>query len=453
MEFRKNRLHFKGEKGSAMIFFAIVVVPLLGLLLHIGVEISSLMSSIREIEQACDRIALIAGAQLPDRMQASVIARNEIEKLRQKLQAVVEDFQGKLIQSEEGLLIGVDYRYRPLLLKGVLSLQSALAFSARSEVVRTPSDVFLLMDNNFYLAPPLNGTFWGNYPPSTYYSETLLDPTQQILKTQWCINPINRAIKRFSLVVHARLKNSFHDRIGFGFFPADPSLLARNNGSLNVLKNIYDDVVVEPNYNGIGASDQECRKQAEFESAHSELYGYPAAFTEASSLEISKNIWGKAVQDYDKNLSENSWDSVVGALNELAGASTKDDIFGSQRILHLIVVAGDVPRRSGERFPWGQSFGKDYFHEIEPVLSGNNPVVFSYIVYQPKGFSTHIPDVGFRVSQFAAAFQTFRNSLTLEQKSRFEANINFYDKEDDLYHEGLKTVRSGSGSLVLRRLQ
>jgi len=443
------------QRGKAGPIFALLIVPILALVLLIGVEIAGILSMVRSFETRLDRVALIAGRHLPDASAAIATAQVEMVKLGENIGGRCNSITPSSGVIEGGIVLKIECMYVP---RGIASLGIGGAewrFQAKSEVVRAATDLMLLIDSSAYLGPR-GGVRWGSEPSSTYFREMYGDTEEALLRTQQCNNPVIRGIKRFALAAYPKYINAHSGRIGIGFFPGNVRDLDGSTGGspyLSVVKNLNHSAVTEANYAGVSGSDHECRQVSDFEFDHQELFSIPEyAMRDPSG--IGTQIWGKVISDNNSHLTGNTWMSLMEGFRYGAGGSLTGDLFGSDRELNVVVLAGDVPRSGGERFPWIGGIGDQDRDEFLRVLSSGRNVNLLYLIYAPADIDTGLDGIHERAKMFATALHRVSEEGQREaEKGRFRSIVEVYRDENSLLTSGLDLVRRNAGRIVLRRLQ
>lgn len=443
------------QKGMAGPIFALMLVPILALTLLVGVEIAGVLSMIRSLETSLDRIGVLVGRHLPDLAAATGAVSHEMVKLRQSAGKRCYSINHSIEVIEGGMLINAECEYVPRLL-GNLGMEGAhWRFRARSHVVRAASDLMLIIDSSAYLAPQ-DSRDWGAEPASTYFREKYGDGDEAGQRTRKCNNPVIRAIKRFALAVYPKFLNARGTRIGIAFIPGNARALIGNGGGspyLTVLKSLDNPLISENSYSGISGSDHECRQVAEFEFDNPQLFALPE-FAMADSSGIGIQIWGKAVCDNTSQLSGNTWNSLMEGFRYGAGGSAPTDIFGNDRDLNIVVLAGDVPRRGGERFPWAGGINSGERDEFLRVIASGRNINLVYLIYAPAGIDTGISSIDERAVSFARALKGINGEEYGDAvKGQFRSLVAVYRDERIFFSEGLDLVRRNAGRIVLRRLQ
>jgi hypothetical protein len=212
-------------------------------------------------------------------------------------------------------------------------------------------------------------------------------------------------------------------------------------------------MVTETDYRGALGSDQECRQVSEFEFDNRELFSVPEYVLNDSSG-IGTQIWGKAINDNETPLAANTWTSVMEGFRHGAGGGAVGDVFGNDRELNLVVLAGDVPRSGGERYPWLGGINDEDRDEILRVIGSGRNVNLVLLIYAPNDIDTGLHDTDER----AAAFSRDHKAVAANDNSdsgigKLNSFVQVYHDEDSFLSEGLDLVRGNSGRIVLRRLQ
>jgi len=440
------------QQGIIGPLFAFLAVPILSLALLVGVEIGGVLSTTRGLENGLDRIALLVGRHLPDVNAATAAANYEMVKLGGMSWSRCNSIVSSVREIDGGVVLKAECFYVPRIVAGLGFGNSGWRFTVRSNVVRAATDLMLLIDSSAYLGPE-EGAVWGNEPSSTYFGEMYSDRTESQRRTQRCNNPVVRGIKRFALAAYPKFMNSSCSRIGVGFFPGNVlETVSYSGGSpyLSVVKSLNNAVITEGQYVGISGSDHECRRVAEFEFDHPELFSIPE-YAMNDSSGIGTQIWGKAVSDNTGQLTGNTWRSLMeGFRYGISGAIT-GDVFGNDRELNIVVLAGDVPRNGGERFPWAGGISSEDRDELLKLVSGGRNVNVLYLIYAPVDINTGLTGIRERAKKFSEAL----NVLFFRQpeSGSLRSFVEVYRDEGSFLKDGLDLVRRNAGGVVLRRLQ
>jgi hypothetical protein len=435
--------------------FAILVVPILSLSLLIGVEIGGVMSMARALETRLDRIALLVGRHLPDSSAAAAAANYEMLQLGERTGRGCTSIVPSVGEIDGGIVLTAECLYVPAIAVSLGFGTTGWRFTIRSEVVRAATDLMLIIDSSAYLGPQA-GAVWGNEPASTFFREMYSNDSEARIRTQRCNNPVVRGIKRFALAAYPKFMKAHGNRLGVGFFPGSViELVSVGGGSpyLALAKQLDDQRVSEGHYAGVFGSDHECRQVAEFEFDHRELFGLPE-FALNDSSGLGAQIWGKVLSDSKAELDGNTWKSLMEGFRYGASGSPTGDVFGADRELNIIVLAGDVPRNGGERFPWVGGINDEDRDEYLRFLGGGRNVNLLYLIYAPSDLETGLTSINERATKFSDALKGAMGSANGRLGwGSFKSFVGVYREESSFLKDGLDLVRRNAGSIALRSLQ
>ena len=447
--------HQLSQKGNVLLLFGILIVPILSLALLIGVEIGGILSTIRSIENNLDRIALMVGRHLPNINEASRVADREILSMISRFGLKCDSLVPLIKEFNGGLALQAECFYTPRIVSivGVKGLQ--WRFKSNAEVLRAGTDLMLLVDMSAYQAPTVD-SLRKSEPPSSYFREKYGDTDEAQLRTQRCNNPITRAIKRFALATYPKFINTSFHRIGVGFYPGSADSLINGNGNspyLSLIKDLNQSTIFASNYNGMLGSDYECSQAAEYESENPHLYALPIPAM-ADSSGLGTQVWGKVVSDYNAAITENTWQSLMEGLRYSASGTTQSgDIFGNDRQIDVVYLAGDVPRNNGERYPWKGGISDEDTEEFIRITSSGRNVNLVYLIYAPSQVNSKLPNMAERASEFSKSLKGIEKLSSRSKNGSFKSFVKVYTDEKLLLKEGLDLVRRNVGSIALRRLQ
>lgn len=223
----KNRI--KSEKGNYLVFFVMIVLPILSLLFMMSFEVSAIYVRKRKAQDVIDDAALLAIRSFPYQQHMGEVARQYL------IQNDVSEDSFDIGVTQQGITI--DY-HQPVSL--IFSrIANAFAREGQDEDLFTwivgahtfvspqVEDYMILLDRSKNVAPQSKNALWGdaiNWPASTYITNENIDENDKRFFTQQCFNPVFSHLKEASISLYNYLGNFALNQVGFMVTPGGNAL-------------------------------------------------------------------------------------------------------------------------------------------------------------------------------------------------------------------------------------
>lgn len=205
---KRESRSFRGEKGSGVMFFVAVIIPLFTVLLSITFDMIVFYSERSRVQQIVDD-ALIQGSHyLPHADQAKIVAEQWIAERDSELSKFVTFESSDSSHLSASGVFPVDTFF----LRFIASSDSksghidSIQFGLSGKVTVHPRDVVIVLDTSSYLAPKPGEDTWGTdnfWPAARIFPFPVaapgggdLDPK---MATQQCFNPPFSALKEAAI--------------------------------------------------------------------------------------------------------------------------------------------------------------------------------------------------------------------------------------------------------------
>jgi Flp pilus assembly protein TadG len=464
-EFRtKNK---KGERGSMLLLFSVIVLPLLFLSFTLSVDLTTFYSEANNIQKLLDEAALQGYRSLPYKEEAKNVTTTFLTRHAPSRFSSSADF----VVSTTGDTVTLGYSglhelFFPklfLTLTGAADTSSALPLNTLSKVRGTPFDVFIALDaSGTYLAPPVTSLSpWGSPLewPSAQFFEThpVFLPTGTVHKrvaTEQCFNEPFSSLKTGALRAYEYFSAFDSDQVGVGVYPGGNRELALVRGVRT-----RDSRAATPsgsrgeadflNVNGIGRRDTYCAAAAEAE-VNTERYRFPAKNLKLSSWtpeggsppasmvvppsfslnpyyqdfqSVRESLWSLAARDGAPGSFDKVFPEALSALFSAPALSQRGTLVGSATKV-LFFFGGDVPWVNGVRFSPGNSADtalRQKFTELRDqiltsFINEDFELAIYYVVFDHGGQSSP-------VSLSAAALQGAFNSFLIPGSKKIKVQV------------------------------
>ena len=382
------------EQGSMMLFIAAILIPILFVFFSLTLDFEQFFGEKESIQHLADQAALYGYRFLPNKANATAATKLYLTQ-NSSITAISE-----VTVTADSVTVDVN-KTSNLTFANLASLIShsstdpiGIPLSVHAVARGVPIDAFVMMDTSTYLAPSISDSVpWiqngerSLWPSAQFFSSTnLWDIRAQMhepayvneVVSQSCFNQIFSKVKKATIGAYQKLANFRLNAVGLGFYPSvyNSVDVARAVRSLDTVG------IGEAGWIASPPSQEYVRNELCFAAADMELshtaYRFPTApasleyqwkspSTGAPAmkvipgvwninpevqpfLSVPQIIWSQAVrvgvdvntpaailQGATQIYAANSWQGRGGLTNRAARV--------------LVVLAGDVPRVGGLRYP------------------------------------------------------------------------------------------------------
>ena len=375
-------LDFTAATGSAIILF-VALLPFLFFLLTIGLDVSRFYLERQRAQKQIDDAALFAYRYLPDSAAAEAAARNYLALY------TPEAAETSISATADTITLALSSKYA-VVFSQALGLDISLPIELEARAKGTPVDAFIALDTSSYLAPSIySNSPWDNSEVAQYFQSLnrgYIDNTGQEITynsnvlAEHCFNESFSALKRAAIGLVTHLSSFRWNAFGLGFFPGEGALVGNAAGlatpEFDVIRPVLaanikvqgtaETFLEEYQTNAISSFD--CAAAAENEYANTR-YQFPllnpaastiGPLTDAATKQIAtahsqaltaaEAIWLRPVNIHR----DAETDSVLKTIRTqllTAPYLAERGILAAQPLKYAIILAGDVPRVGGLRFP------------------------------------------------------------------------------------------------------
>ena len=470
------------ERGSILLLLA-AMLPLLFFLLSISFDFSRYYLERQRAQKQLDDAALFAHRYLP------AAASSEAAALR--FLALYSPYASEAVAhaSSDSITLSLKTNF-PVIMSKPMGLQISLPLEVESRVKGTPFDVLLAVDTSAYLAPSVfSSRSWDSLGSATYFESLRrtylvaggreVEYERTVLSEQ-CFNEVFSALKRTTLGLYSYLASFRWNAVGLGFFPGGgivsgsyPGLSTPQFDLVRPILGSNDKVQAAAEafleeYQSSAVGNFDCAAAAELETGVGQ-YQFPllnpagisagplADMTSRrfnpdriATLSVGEAVWFRAVNPHQ-------YAQVGGLLQalrtQLLGAPliAGRGNLAARPLKRAIILAGDLPRESGRRFP-DASVIESITHEFELLIAQLEAqqltMKISYVVVDHR----HSPSMA--LAQESAALADFFLSITKATGSKqqvLEAKVLYAASPDVLTNELLSALTQDKRTAVISR--
>lgn len=236
------------ERGSFLLFFAAAILPLIGFMMLLSLDISVYFKAEQKLQEAADDAALLAWRYLPYQSLAINAVKDLVKQrglsgsLSYAGMATADGSSSANFNDEFEVVL--EQQIQPVFGSFISgSIKFPIRSIARSR--STPVDIFIAVDRSQYIAPASINEIWGSFSDSSKYfrdsapftsfidHKTSLPVSREqaaIYMTQLCFNLYFSQLKSTALNIYEYLAGAGRNGIGMGVFPGielDPMFTLR----------------------------------------------------------------------------------------------------------------------------------------------------------------------------------------------------------------------------------
>ncbi|MCB9029485.1 MAG: hypothetical protein H6619_00400 [Deltaproteobacteria bacterium] len=439
------------ESGSTLFLIVTFLMPLMFLGFVFSIGLVKFYTELERNQEHLDSAVMLAAQNLPFQAKAAAVAQDYVTR---KLGAAVATNLTITTASDAVLLELNETSFIPF--ASYFSDAAAIPYKLTSQARVTPTDMLLMVDSSSYLAPPA-GSEWDSALPSWQASNvfdnlSLNPPTyfglpSKVAMTQRCFNPVVSPLKKAAIDIYDYISSMQMNAVGVSFFPSDfgPALTFESrrvkrggfeydNAGLLVPEAKLEDYGFLDG--GVLFSDANCGAAAEdpflntyalsnITGEYSSLSEYPSAecsplpdfaldqetaFRFNDSREQCLNardvIWTRGVRNTTADIDQVLWN----ARQQVDGSISVPGRGGLETSARraVIIVAGDLPYKSGNRFPDVVTVNalNAGLAALDPDVTVDDPqdVQLYYVLFRQDGYGLNL---GAGASTLAAEFASW----------------------------------------------
>ncbi len=352
------------QKGNALIFFVLFILPILSFLLMLTFDVASIYTAKRKVQDVLDDASLQGVKFFPYKNYAISVSKNYLNA-----QGLSED-DFAILATTDGIEISYKKNYELVFSRLANTLFNASAdlswpVSAISFATPAIGDYLLLLDRGFYNSPNDEISLWGSegeWPSALYFEMEKEKYTTPKYYTEQCFNEIFSPLKRILIDTYNFLEGFSLNSVGVGTYPGvaykrDLDLIreikkVNKNDRVSFLEYAGDDGTTTTGC--FDASQKENQEEKYKAPIKNELYfqnnDEDTIANQENKFLFTNSLWALPVhKGYDVDF-ENTLDNAIRLI--LSSGTIKDRYTRSSEIEKIIFIFSTaLPSINGIFFP------------------------------------------------------------------------------------------------------